>query len=337
MISVKDISGIVGGKVIGDGKVMVKGIAMASIAGEGDLTFAMDEAGLKDAAESRAACVLTTAETGDFPKTILQVRDMKLAMTVIYNALLETRPPEEGKIHPSAVVYDSVSIGRSVSIGPNAVIGEASGIGDNSSVGAGCVIGKNVLIGHGTRLYPNVTIYDNTVIGNGVGIHAGAVIGADGFGYMPKDGKIYKVPQMGNVVIEDNVEIGANTCVDRGTFSTTVIGAGTKIDNNVQIAHNVRLGRNVIIAAQTGIAGSTVVGENTMIGGMVGIADHVTIGRNVKIGAKTGVTGNLRDNEVVFGYPHRAAAEARKLHGLLSVLMKYSGRLRKFLRTLPED
>lgn len=337
MISVNDLSGMVSGEVIGDGTIIVNNLAAASIAGEKDLTFAFDETSLKAAAESKAAGVLTAAEVVDFPKTVLKVEDIKLALTILYNALIEMRPPGDGSIHPSAVICDSVSIGKNVTVGANAVIGEGARIGDESAVGAGCVIGKNVTIGEKTCIYPNAVIYDNIIVGNRVRIHAGVVIGSDGFGYMPINGKTFKVPQMGTVIIEDGVEIGANTSVDRGTFSTTVIGAGTKIDNNAQIAHNVRLGKNVLIAALTGIGGSTVVGDNTMMGGMVGVSDHLTIGKNVKMGARTGVTGSVRDNTTVFGYPHREAEQARKLHGLLTVLVKNSRKLRRFLRTLPED
>ncbi|MFC1479913.1 UDP-3-O-(3-hydroxymyristoyl)glucosamine N-acyltransferase [Candidatus Omnitrophota bacterium] len=337
MVTVDEIARLVGGTVVGDGKTQIKGMAPIAIAAEGDMTFALDEEGLRQAGKSAASCVLATDEVQNHSKTILRVGDIKLAMTVLYNAMLEMAPPKKGVIHPSAIIAESAALGNNVSVGPGAVIGENTQIGDDASIGANCVIGKKVSMGQRTCLYPNVTVYDYTVIGNKVIIHSGAVIGSDGFGYVPKDGKVYKVPQMGNVLIEDDVEIGANACIDRGTFAKTVIGRGTKIDNQVQIAHNIRIGNNVLIAAQTGIAGSATVGDNTMMGGQVGVADHVNIGKDVKIGAKTGVHGHIKDNRVIFGYPFREAVDARKVHALLSLLLKNARKFRTLLRNLPDD
>jgi len=337
MFTVNEAAKLVSGAVIGDGNARVKGMAPCDFAEEGDITFAFDGEGLERAGKSRASCVLTTSGVENYPKTVLQVGDMKLALTVLYNAMLEMKLFAKGIIHPTAIISENAVLGKDVSIGPNAVIDDSAKIGDNSVVGANCVIGKNVTIGRKSYLHPNVTVYENTVIGNKVIIHSGTVLGADGFGYIPKDGKIYKVPQMGNVIIEDDVEIGANSCVDKGAFATTVVGRGTKIDNQVQIAHNVKLGKNVMVAGQSGIAGSSTVGDNTMMGGNVGIADHVNVGSNVKIGAKTGVHGHVRDNKVIFGYPYREAADARKLYGLLSLLIKNGRKFRAFLRKLPDE
>ncbi|RKY41729.1 MAG: UDP-3-O-(3-hydroxymyristoyl)glucosamine N-acyltransferase [Candidatus Makaraimicrobium thalassicum] len=337
MITVNEIAKLVDGTVGGDGGIHIKGMASSRFAEEGDITFALDGEELERAGKSRASCVLTMVDMENYPKTTLRVGDMKLAITMLYNAMLEMKPPGKGVIHPAAVIAKSAGLGRDVSIGPNAVIGEAARIGDNTTVSANCVIGKNVTIGQRSCLYPNVTVYDCSVIGDRVIIHSGSVIGADGFGYVPREGKIYKVPQMGNVVIEDDVEIGANSCVDRGTFTSTVIGRGVKLDNQVQIAHNVKLGRNVIIAGQSAVAGSSTVGDNTMLGGQVGITDHVSIGSNVKAGAKTGITGNVKDDKVIFGYPAREVADARKLFALLSLLLKNARKFRALLRNSPDD
>ncbi|MFQ5952069.1 MAG: UDP-3-O-(3-hydroxymyristoyl)glucosamine N-acyltransferase [Candidatus Omnitrophota bacterium] len=319
MITVNEVAKLVGGVVEGDGTLSVKGMAPVAFAKDGDLTFAFSEEEFKQVEASTASCVLTTMEAPSLSKTSLRIKDPKLAMTVIYNAMLELTPPAKSVIHPSAVIAESASLGENVSIGAN------------------CVIGKNVKIGSGTVLYPNVTVYDNVVIGSKVIIHSGAVIGADGYGFIPKDGRIYKVPQMGSVIIEDDVEIGANTCVDRGTFTDTVIGKGSKLDNLVQIAHNVKLGKNVLVAGQSGIAGSSTVGDNTMMGGSVGISDHVNVGKNVKIGARTGVHGHVKDNEVIFGYPFRPAADAKKVFALMSLFLKHAKKIRKFIRSLPEE
>jgi UDP-3-O-[3-hydroxymyristoyl] glucosamine N-acyltransferase len=232
---------------------------------------------------------------------------------------MEMAPPSKGEIHPTAVIAGSAVLGENVSVGANAVVG------------------NNVKIGDFSKICPNVTIYDNTIIGSKVIIHSGSVIGADGFGYIPKDGKIYKVPQLGRVVIEDNVEIGSNTSIDRGTFTDTVIGENSKIDNLCQISHNVKIGKNVFIAALSGIAGSSTVGDGTMMGGNVGVADHVRIGKNVKIGGKTGVHGHVQDNKTIFGYPFREASEARKLHAITSLMLKRDKAFRKMLREMPKE
>jgi UDP-3-O-[3-hydroxymyristoyl] glucosamine N-acyltransferase len=337
MVTVNEVAKLVGGTIVGDGGVQVKGMAPSDFAEEGDITFAFDKEGLERAGKSKASCVLATTGIENYPKTILQVGDMKLALMVLYNAMLEMKPPRKGMIHPTAIIPKSAVLGKNVSIGPNVVMDEAVHIGDNTTVSANCVIGKNVTIGQDSCLYPSVTVYEKTVIGNKVIIHSGTVIGSDGFGYLPKEGKIYKVPQMGNVVIEDDVEIGANSCVDKGTFATTVIGKGTKIDNLVQIAHNVRLGKNVIVAGQSGIAGSSIVGDNTMMGGNVGVADHAKIGSNVKIGAKTGVHGHVGDNKTIFGYPFMEASDAKKLYALLYLLVKNAKKFKEFLKELSDE
>ncbi len=337
MVKLSDVAKLVGGKVVGDPETEVNGIVAPEFAQENDITFAMDKTDLEAIAVSKAACVLTTMELDNYAKPLLCVGDMKFSMTVLYNAMLKMTPPRKGNIHIKAVVEETATIGENISIGANAVIGKNAVIGDDSTIEENCTIGDNVKVGQKTTLYANVTLYKDVVIGNNVIIHSGTVIGADGFGYIPKDGNIYKVPQLGTVIIEDNVEIGANTCIDRGTFTTTVISKGTKIDNLVQIAHNVKTGKNNLIAAQAGIAGSTIIGDNVMMGGSAGIADHVKIGANAKIGAGSGVTGNVPENGVVFGYPHREATEAKKLHGLLSIILKHSKEFRKFLRDLPEE
>lgn len=337
MFTAGEVAKFVGGELIGDAKTSITGMSAYSFAKEGDITFALSEGDLEPSAKSKASCVVTTFETKDYPKTVIRVEDMKKIMTVLYNAMLEFAPTPKGEVHKTAIISEKSSLGKNVAVGPYAIVEEDVRIGDNTQIGANSYIGKNVTIGSSCQLFPGVTLYEETILGDNVIVHTGTVIGSDGFGYVPKGDKIYKVPQIGNVIVGNNVEIGSNTSIDRGTFAQTVIGENTKIDNLVQIAHNVRIGKNVLIAAQTGIAGSTVIGDRTMMGGNVGVADHVTVGKDVKIGAKTGVHGNVREGKTIFGYPYRDAREARKLHGLLTTLIKYSYRLRKFVRTLPED
>ncbi len=336
MVKIKELARMVGGVVIGDGDVAVGNISGWENATEKDITFAFDEEGLKKAAECKAPCVLAMESVEKYKKTILKVPNMKEAVTIIYNVLSGSKVHESTGVHPTALIAKTAKVAGTVSIGPNAVIGERAEIGERTIIKANSVIGENVRIGSMTVIEPNVTVYANSVIGNKVLIHAGVVIGADGFGFITKGDTIYKVPQLGKAVIEDNVEIGANSCVDRGTFADTVVGAGSKLDNEVQIAHNVKIGKNVLIAALTGIGGSATVGDNTMIGGLVGIADHVKIGRDVKIGGKTGVTGSVPDGTVVFGYPHREAAEIRKMHALFTLMVERFSGFKKFLRGIPK-
>ncbi|HNX91510.1 MAG TPA: UDP-3-O-(3-hydroxymyristoyl)glucosamine N-acyltransferase, partial [Candidatus Omnitrophota bacterium] len=218
-------------------------------------------------------------------------------------------------------------------VGPYAVIGENTKIGNNTVIGANVFIGKNVSIGDNVKIFANASVYDGMIIHNRVILHSGVVVGADGFGYVPKGDKIYKVPQLGSVIIEEDVEIGANTCVDRGTFTDTIVSKGTKIDNLVMIAHNVRLGKNVIIAGQCGIAGSSVIGDNTMMGGQVGIKDHATIGKNNKIAAQAGITKDFPEEGItIFGYPAQEASQATKELAFIRLLFKKAGKIYKLLK-----
>ena len=336
-MTLNNIAGIVSGKVIGDGKVSVSGIASPYAAGESDITFVMKEEDSGPAVESKAAGILTASEKIDCRKPVIHVKDMKTALTILYNVLEVNKVHAKGFIHPSAVIDETVVLGKDVVIGPNVTIGAKTRIGDNTVIEASVSIGKRVVIGERGRLYPNVSIYNDSQIGNKVIIHSGAVIGADGFGYVPKDGKIFKVPQLGRVVIEDNVEIGANTCIDRGTFTDTVVGANTKIDNLVQVAHNVKMGKNVFMAGQSGIAGSSSIGDGSMVGGQGGISDHIHIGKNVKIAAQAGVTRPMpADGITLYGMPAREARDAIKQLAFSKWLYRNARAVKAILRKSPE-
>jgi UDP-3-O-[3-hydroxymyristoyl] glucosamine N-acyltransferase len=335
-LSVDEIAKFIGASVIGDGKVKIKDIVYMEFAKEGDMTFALDEKELDDAARTKAVCVVTTIKKENYPKTILLVDDIKKALVMMYNGMLEMKPPKKGNVHPTAIIADTVRLGKNPDIGAYTIIEGNVVMGDNVRVGSNCFIGEATTIGDGSIIYSNVVIYDHMRIGKKVIIHASSVIGADGFGFVSKGDKIYKVPQMGNVVIGDNVEIGSCTCIDRGTFAQTIIEENTKVDNLVQIAHNVKVGKNVFIAGQAGIAGSAVIGDYTMMGGQVGIADHAIIGKNVKLGAKAGLSGRVKDGQVMFGYPGRDASETKHMYAILSTLVKYRRQLLAFLKALPK-
>lgn len=208
-----------------------------------------------------------------------------------------------GLVSDRSVISPSAQMGKNISIGNFTVIGKDSVIGENTVIGDNSVISRNVSIGKNCRIFPNVTVYEDCVIGNGVIIHSGTVIGSDGFGYILHEGKQEKIPQVGNVIIHDNVEIGSNTSIDRATIGSTVIGNGTKIDNLVQIGHNCTIGENSILCAQVGLAGSTVVGDHVYLAGQVGVAGHLKINNGAMIGAQSGVSGSVPENAIYFGSP----------------------------------
>jgi UDP-3-O-[3-hydroxymyristoyl] glucosamine N-acyltransferase len=240
-------------------------------------------------------------------------------------------PKNSGEVHPSAVVHPTAKLAQNVSIGAHAVIGAHVSIGENTMIGAGTVIEKYVSLGHDVKIFPNVSIMSFSEIGNHVILHSGVVIGSDGFGFDAVDGRYEKIPQIGNVILEDYVDIGANTTVDRARFASTVIGRGTKIDNLVQIGHNVKMGKNCGIVAQVGIAGSVTLGDNVMIGGQVGIAGHLHIADGTKIGAQSGVTKNTEPHSFLLGSPAVPHKEAVRQFASLAKLPEILKKLGKIL------
>ena len=252
-----------------------------------------------------AACLVNeTILLEDFPTemALLVCKDPEIVFINITN-LLHPEKQWPRSINKFASIDKTVNLGKSVHVGANAIIEENSSIGENSDILSGEYIGRNVTIGKNCRIHPYAVIYDGVKIGNNVIIHSGSIIGADGFGYKRRNDKQIKVPQIGTVIIEDDVEIGANTCVDRGTFGDTRIGEGTKIDNLVQIGHNDNIGRNVIICGHSGVAGSCTIGDNATLAAGSGIADHLNIGKNSIVLARSGVANDIGENETVFGTP----------------------------------
>jgi UDP-3-O-[3-hydroxymyristoyl] glucosamine N-acyltransferase len=299
------------GEVLGDGAIVLKGFAPADRAQPGDLTFAENENYFARAEQSAAAAIIASAGFSSAKKTVIRVADARVAFARVL-PLFFPEPAFAPGVHPSAVVAPSASIDPTAHIGPQCVISENASIGARSVlqgcnfIGAGCQLGEDV------NLFPNVTLYAHTELGNRVRIHAGTVIGADGFGYVQDGGAHRKVPQIGNVIIRDDVEIGANVTVDRGALGPTVIGAGTKIDNLVQIAHNVNLGEHCLIVSQTGVAGSTKLGNYVILGGQVGIAGHLKIGNKVSVAAQSGVMHNIKDGEKWFGTPAQPDRQTKR-------------------------
>ena len=274
---VRELAEWLGATFEGDGEKELTGVAPLETAGGSDLAFVGSRKAWEQAGNSAAGCLLVPA---DWPspsyRTVVRVPNPRTAFARAMSRFYPTAELKPG-VHPTAVVGKEVEMGAMEYVGPHAVIGEGCRIGLASSIGAGCVVGKRVALGEGCVLHPNVTVYDNVDIGRGTILHSGVVIGADGFGYVMEHDRWHKFPQVGRVEVGDFVEIGANSCVDRAALGVTSIGEGTKLDNMVHVGHNCRIGRHVVVAAQTGFSGGVVVEDYAVIGGQVGIGDKARI------------------------------------------------------------
>jgi UDP-3-O-[3-hydroxymyristoyl] glucosamine N-acyltransferase len=314
------LASYVKGRVIGDGAIRIHKLNSLDAVQEGELTFVEDARRLPEALGTKAAALIVTSSITELKgRSGISVADPKLAFARLLE-LFHPTVPAEGVIHPSAVLGDDVQLGEHVDIRAHTVIGNRVRIGRGTIIEPGTFIGDDVTIGEQCLLGPNVVVYRQTIIGDRVSIHGSSVIGGDGFGYIFHEGHYVKVPQVGNVVIEDDVEIGCNVCVDRATIGSTLIQRGTKIDNLVQIAHNNRIGQHVIMAGQVGLSGSVTIGSYSMLGGKAGVVDHVTVGDRSRIGAASVVTKSVGPGEAVWGYPARPLQEAKRQMALIARL-----------------
>ncbi len=305
--SIKKIADFLQGTIEGDPEVEIGNIAKIEEAQKGDITFLANPIYTPHVYTTNASAVIVNENfipEKPVKANLIKVKDPYQAFSSLLQMVSQDTYSNKTGIEEPCKISSSAKIGKDVYIGAFSYIGDKVHIGDNVKIFPGCFVGNHTVIGDNTTIYPNVTIYHDTVIGNHVTIHSGSVIGADGFGFAPNNGSDFKkVPQIGNVIIEDFVEIGANASIDRATMGSTVIKRGVKLDNFIQIAHNVEVGENTVIAALTGISGSTKIGKNCMIGGQVGMAGHIKIGDNVKVGAQSGISHNLKDGEIVVGTP----------------------------------
>ncbi|MFN2565926.1 MAG: UDP-3-O-(3-hydroxymyristoyl)glucosamine N-acyltransferase [Gemmatimonadaceae bacterium] len=327
------IARAVGGSVIGDGATAVRGVAPLDRATEDDLTFLAAPRHAPALAASRAGVVLVSPELADYPgqaRARVIVADPQSALLSLLPRFARSVEPRPG-VDGTATIGRGARLGRGVSVGPYAVIGEGATLGDGVVVGAHCVVGSGAAIGERSRIFPHVTLYDGTELGRRVTVHAGCRIGSDGFGYLYRNGRHEKIPHVGRCIIGDDVEIGANTTIDRGSVGDTVIGAGTKIDNLVHIAHNCRVGRNCVFAAQVGLAGSVVVEDGVAVGGQAGVGDHRTIGAGARVAARAGVFGDVPGGETWSGYPARPHRESLRAHAALFRLAPLVKRLERLL------
>lgn len=324
MVFISQIAERLKGEVVGPGDKPIHGVNSIDLAGPDEITFA-EKAYLSKLDQTRAACVLVPKEfEGPSSKTLVKVTNPKEAFLEAIYFFYKPEKPKAG-IHPSAVIGERVKLGQDVAIGPCAVVEEGVEIGDRTVIGAGAVVGKRVQIGSDTVMHANVSLYHDVKIGSRVIVHSGTVIGSDGFGFVEKDGIQIKIPQTGNVIIEDDVEIGSNVSVDRATFGSTVIGRGSKLDNIIQIAHNCQIGKNVIIAGQSGMAGGAVIEDNVVIAAQVGIKDHVRIGKRAVIAAKSAVKDDVPPGLTVIGIPAKDARVTAKEWATISRLAKKRG------------
>ena len=318
--TLKEIARLIGGEVVGNENIAITGVAGIKEAEEGDITFLANPKYAPLLEKTRASAIITSREVSSSAKPIIRTDNPSLAFTKIVSFVLpvETRHPDG--IHPSAVIGKDVKLGKGVALGPCAVIADNASIGDGTVVYSGCYVGNDTVVGEGCIIYPNVSIRERINVGKRVIIHSGTVIGSDGFGFVTVDGRHHKIPQVGTVEIGDDVEIGANVTIDRARFEKTVIGSGTKIDNLVQIAHNVTVGRDSIIVSQVGISGSTTVGNGVILAGQVGVVGHISIGDNAIAMAQSGVNKSIPAGTTVWGYPAKPAETARKVNACVQNL-----------------
>ena len=309
--TVAEIAKHLQGEVVGDPQAVLKGFAPAEYAQAGFLTFAESEDFFARAEQSAATAIITDQPISSATKILIRVPNARIAFAKAMALFFPERTYAAG-IHPTAVVAASAQVDPTAHVGPHCVVGQRVKIGARSVLQAGNVVGDDSKLAEDVNLFPNVTIYPQTQIGDRVRIHAGTVVGSDGFGYVLDNGVHRKVPQIGNVIIGDDVEIGANVTIDRGALGPTVIGKGTKIDNLVQIAHNVEIGEGSIVVAQVGIAGSTKVGRYVVLAGQVGIAGHLKIGNQVTVGAKAGVMTDIPDGGKWLGIPAQPDKQTKR-------------------------
>lgn len=301
--TLKEIASLVSGELSGDPKLVIQSTANLEDAQSGDITFAVDDRSADLFERSRASAAVVPLGLKRFPsKPHIRVHDLKLAMAKILRTFEQKKTFPPGT-HKSALVSKTAKIGSGCSVMAGVFIGDNASVGDKTIIYPGCYIGDNCKIGRDSILYPNVVLYDRTMVGDRCTLHSGAVIGVDGFGFAPVDSGYEKIPQIGNVVIEDDVEIFANTCVSRATMGSTIIKRGTKVDNLTHIAHNCKIGEDCAITALVAIAGSSELKNHVSIGGTSGVNDHVVIGENTVVMGRSGVTKDIPANSVVSGFP----------------------------------
>ncbi len=332
----KSLAVRVGGRLDGSPDVEVTGVASIDDAQPGDVTFVAQSRYVPRLDDTGASAVIL-AEGVETNLPAIRVKDPYLAFLKAIEAF--ARPIEDSfpeGVHASAVVDPTAKLGEGVRIGPHVVVDARCEIGRDTVLGAGTVVMRDARVGERCLIYPNVTIREDCSVGNRVILHPGVVVGSDGFGFAKGEGIYHKIPQIGRVILEDDVEVGANSCIDRATTGRTIVAKGTKLDNLVQVAHNVRIGQHCVISAQSGISGSASVGDDVVMAGQVGVAGHIHVGDRVQIGGKAGVPNNIPADQAVSGIPARDHREWRRSNVHISRLPRYAEELAELRQRLEE-
>lgn len=337
IISIENLAEMVNGQVAGDKTALIRGFAPLDSAGPEEITF-LAKAKMADALKTTQAGAvivpLGVDEVGNV--SVIRVKDPYLAVAIIHSFFLE-KPFEAKGLHPRAFVGEDCQLGKDISIAPLAVLGARVKLGERVTVGAGAVIGDDVEIGDDTTIHANVTVYSKSIIGKRVAIHSGTVIGSDGYGYSANErGEHIKRPQVGIVRIDDDVEIGANSCIDRAAYGVTWIKSGVKIDNLVQVAHNVVVGENSLLVSQVGIAGSTTLGRNVVLGGQVACAGHITLNDQVMVAARGGVHSDQPKGAVLGGAPVMPIRQWAKACAVFAKLPELQSKVRKNAKAIDQ-
>jgi len=326
---VQELASVVSGRVVGDAGTQIERIADLDHAREGEIAYVDNEKLFAAAAESKASCLIVRDGVELPDRTLIVVANPKLAFALV-GAALHPAVRREPTIHPTAVVAESADIALTAYVGPNVCVGEHTHVGAYTRLEAGVVLGANVTVGDDCVLHPNVVLYDGVSIGTRVILHAAVCLGADGFGYVRHDLGYQKFPQIGTVVIEDDVEIGAHSCVDRAALGRTRIGRGTKLDNMVHVGHNCDIGERVVIAAQTGISGSVVIEDDVVIGGQVGFGDHTRVQKGAVIGSKAGILpGKIVRPGLWWGIPVQPLDQYKRMNAHLNRLPEMRQHLKR--------
>ncbi|WP_456312195.1 UDP-3-O-(3-hydroxymyristoyl)glucosamine N-acyltransferase [Pseudomonas shirazensis] len=311
----EQIAGILEGEVVGNPNAEVSRLSKIEEGEEGSLTFLANPKYINYIYSTKATVTIVNdsfVPEGEITTTLIKVEDAYASFSKLLQFYNQVKLNKNG-IEAHSFISEGTKYGENLYLGSFSYVGQNVVLGDNVKIYPNSFIGDNVVIGDNVYIFAGAKIYSETIIGNNCTIHSGTIIGADGFGFVPNEEGVYsKVPQIGNVIIEDNVDIGANTTIDRATLGSTIIRKGVKLDNQIQIAHNVEIGKNTVIAAQSGVAGSTKIGENCMIGGQVGIAGHLIIGNNVRLQAQSGVARNIKDDEILQGSPSLGYSDFNK-------------------------
>lgn len=313
---------------MGDPQTPIGGVSEIQRGQPGTITFLANPRYKQYLSETRAAAVVISSDHPEPAIPAIRVKNPQAAFARILQEFAPNRPRPAG-IHPTALIHDTAKLGKNVAVGPYAVIEANVSLGDNCTVGTHSFLGESVIIGTGTELYPHVTIHTRCRLGSDCIIHSGTVIGTDGYGFVEEDGQHLKIPQNGGVHIGNQVEMGGNCTIDRGTIGDTVIGDGTKFDNQVHVAHNVTLGRGCLVTGQVGIAGSATIGDFCIFAGQVGVAPHVTIGDRAVFAAKSGVTKSLSGGKIYAGMPAREIHEQNRRDAVFSQVKRLKKRLEK--------